>query len=181
MIYFIKNEKGSVKIGFTNSIERRLKALQTSSSDELTLIGVMFGDKAREKLIHECFRHSKIRGEWFKSSPHLLAFIKDNAFRPEAEVEKPKNELEVSIGNSIKNIRLQKNLTREELTKQANVSMNALRHLENGTGASLKTLTLVVKAFNRESWIEALFPEISINPLYMTKDGKPRQRARKPV
>ncbi len=90
-------------------------------------------------------------------------------------------ELEVALGSNLKALRLQKNLDRQTLCRQAGISENALRHLENGHGATLKTLVRVIKALNRGDWIAGLAPQVSINPLHMIHKNKPRQRARRKI
>ena len=79
-------------------------------------------------------------------------------------------ELEIALGESLKAIRLQKNLDRRTLCGQAGVSENALRHLEGGKGATLKTLTRIIKALGRENWLASIAPEVSINPLHMISE-----------
>lgn len=88
-------------------------------------------------------------------------------------------ELEYSLGENIKTLRLQKNIPRETLCERAGVSVSALRNLEGGKGATLKTLIRVLKALNRESWLEQIAPSTSINPLHLTKEKAQRQRARR--
>ena len=53
-------------------------------------------------------------------------------------------ELALALGENIKTLRLQKNLTQNSLADQAGVSMTALRHLESGQGANLFTLIRIV-------------------------------------
>jgi transcriptional regulator with XRE-family HTH domain len=86
-------------------------------------------------------------------------------------------ELEILLGENIKSLRLQQNLDRQSLCSQAGISLNALRHLEGGKGATLKTLVRVIKALNRENWFDTIAPEVSINPLHMIRERRPRQRA----
>jgi transcriptional regulator with XRE-family HTH domain len=88
-------------------------------------------------------------------------------------------ELEAQLGESIKALRLQKNLDRQTLCEKAGVSENALRNLEGGKGATLKTLVRVLRALDRQDWLTSITPIVSINPLHMLKDQKPRQRARR--
>lgn len=58
----------------------------------------------------------------------------------------------------------------------ANISKNALKHLEEGTGVSIKTFISVLIALNKHEYLKGLAPSVSINPLDMPK-GKARQRA----
>ncbi len=88
-------------------------------------------------------------------------------------------ELEIILGENLKALRLQKNLNRKSLCEQAGVSENALRHIEGGKGATLKTLVRVVRALEREDWISGIAPQISINPLHMVRGKPQRQRASK--
>jgi transcriptional regulator with XRE-family HTH domain len=86
-------------------------------------------------------------------------------------------ELEEKLGENIKTLRLQKNIDRQSLSVQAGVSETALRNLEGGKGATIKTLTRVVKALNKENWLNSLAPQTSINPLHLVRNTKQRQRA----
>ena len=74
-------------------------------------------------------------------------------------------ELEESLGEDIKALRLQKNIDRKTLCTQAGVSEHALRNLEGGKGTTLKTLIRILKALKRESWLNQIAPKTSINPL----------------
>lgn len=89
-------------------------------------------------------------------------------------------ELELLLGENVKKLRLQKNLDRQTLCDRAGISMNALRHLETGAGATVKTLILVIRALDRLTWLETLAPQVSINPLHVIRDKTLRQRARRP-
>ena len=86
-------------------------------------------------------------------------------------------ELELSLGESIKALRLQKNIDRQTLCNMAGISMNALRHLETGAGARVKTLLLVVRALDRLVWLSNFSSQISINPLHTVRDKPQRMRA----
>lgn len=88
-------------------------------------------------------------------------------------------ELEYSLGENIKALRLQKNITRKMLCDRAGISVTSLRNLEGGKGATLKTLIRALKALNREDWLEQIAPRTSINPLHLTKEKQQRQRARR--
>jgi transcriptional regulator with XRE-family HTH domain len=89
------------------------------------------------------------------------------------------DELEYSLGEDVKALRLQKNIDRRTLCARAGVSENALRNLEGGKGTTLKTLIRVMKALNREDWFSQAAPKASINPLYFIREKKQRQRARR--
>lgn len=93
------------------------------------------------------------------------------------EISSPE-ELAKAIGENIRSLRLQKNLTQSGLAARAGISMSALRHLESGQGANLGTLIRVVRALDKQEWLQALAPQVSINPLHMTPTLAERQRAR---
>ena len=68
-LYCIGNSQGQCKFGFSREPHRRLRSLQTGSSDELFLIEtvVVPEDRVREyeRLLHSEFAHLRVRGEWF--------------------------------------------------------------------------------------------------------------------
>ena len=89
------------------------------------------------------------------------------------------DELEQSLGENIKTLRLQQNIDRRTLCARAGVSEHALRNLEGGNGTTIKTLVRVLKALKRDSWLDTLAPRVSINPLHISHQKQPRQRARR--
>ncbi len=90
-------------------------------------------------------------------------------------------ELEISLGKSVKSLRLLKNWDRQTLCDRAGVSLNALKNLENGTGSTVKTLILVVRSLGKLDWLAALAPQITINPLHMVRNKPQRTRASRRV
>ena len=88
-------------------------------------------------------------------------------------------ELESNVGENIKALRLQMNLSQDSLATQAGVSMSALRHLESGQGANLTTFIRIVHSLGKQDWLLSLAPRITINPLHMVQSRAERQRARK--
>lgn len=89
-------------------------------------------------------------------------------------------ELEHEIGNSLRRLRVNRNLEQSVLAERAGVSTRALRNLELGNGSSLRTLVCVVRALGRQEWFNTIGPVATINPLMMTRGAEPRQRASKP-
>lgn len=77
MIYFIQAETvGSVKIGHTEGpVPKRMAELQTGSPVGLKVIGAMPGTKETEAELHKRFSASRVRGEWFRLTDDLAAFI----------------------------------------------------------------------------------------------------------
>ena len=58
------------KIGKSVCPRKRLPSIQTGNPRELTLHGVIDGDKEAD--IHSEFRHLHVRGEWFQADKELL-------------------------------------------------------------------------------------------------------------
>lgn len=75
-VYFIQNEKGRIKIGFSNDPEKRLKELQTATDEELKIIGIKPGGLSEEKRIQKIFEFAHVRREWFDPVSELLNFVK---------------------------------------------------------------------------------------------------------
>lgn len=88
-------------------------------------------------------------------------------------------EMEVSLGEKLKLLRLNKNLEQKTLAARAGVSVRALRNLESGAGTTVKTLLSVVRALGRESWLDTVAPVATVNPLTLTSRETQRQRARR--
>ena len=100
----------------------------------------------------------------------LYRYVMNSILSPE--------EIALAVGESIRALRLQKNLTQHSLAAQAGVSMTALRHLESGQGANLATLIRVARSLDRQEWLQSLAPKVTINPLHMAPSHAPRRRAR---
>lgn len=68
MIYLINGKCSAMyKIGYTeNSIESRMKALQTGCPYKLKLIKNIQGGFAIEKMLHEKYKTNRKQGEWFE-------------------------------------------------------------------------------------------------------------------
>lgn len=78
-VYFAEGGE-KVKIGFTRSLRQRLHDLRTASSDFLHVSGVIEGATPEtEREIHKRFKTEWTRGEWYRLSPRLKAFIREHA------------------------------------------------------------------------------------------------------
>jgi len=89
-------------------------------------------------------------------------------------------EMEVALGERLRTLRIHKNLEQAVLAERAGISVRTLRNLENGSGSSLRTLIEVVRALGRTSWLDMIAPIPTINPLMLSGNASPRQRASKP-
>ncbi len=89
-----------------------------------------------------------------------------------------------ALGGQVRALRLRENLDQQALAQRAGVGLSALKNVESGKGATLKTFIKVMRALGRADWFETLAPAVSISPLQMLKTKSVRQRAspaRKPV
>lgn len=73
-VYFIK-AGNCIKIGKTNNLRSRFTGLQTGAPEELNLVLFVGGGRDLEKSLHRKFRHLRMKGEWFRAEPELLAHI----------------------------------------------------------------------------------------------------------
>jgi hypothetical protein len=77
-VYFIRDSSsGAIKIGRTDGpVKARMASIQTGMIGTLSLLGVIRRvPPETEKQLHWRFRASRIRGEWFRASPDLMAYI----------------------------------------------------------------------------------------------------------
>jgi hypothetical protein len=78
-VYFVRQlPNGPIKIGTAADPEKRLLSIRTATAVSVDLLGYMPGGRALEKAIHQVFRQSRIRGEWFRQSPALTRFIREH-------------------------------------------------------------------------------------------------------
>lgn len=78
MIYFLQRADGAVKIGTTNQYHNRLYSLSLEFGN-LSLLGLMDGDRAVERQIHQMFPETQIgKSEWFLESEALSEYIRAN-------------------------------------------------------------------------------------------------------
>ena len=96
------------------------------------------------------------------------------------ETSKSTQEWETELGEQARNLRLRQNLDQQTLAERANVGLSALKNLESGKGATVKTLIKTLRALGRAQWLETLAPAVSISPLQMLQVTPPRQRASRP-
>lgn len=91
------------------------------------------------------------------------------------------NELAFDLGETLRRLRLNKNLDQRTLAARADVSVRALRNIEAGQGSTVKTLLSVVRSLDRESWLQTLAPVPTVNPLTLTSRASERVRASSPM
>ena len=69
------------------------------------------------------------------------------------------------IGASIASHRLHANISQQVLAERCGVSLNAIRHLEHGTGATLWTFVQVCRILGKDRWIGDLEPKEELSPI----------------
>lgn len=74
-VYFIQNEAGHIKIGYTDSPSRRLSSLQTGSPGRLQYMRIIDGGAATERWLHRRFESNRLHGEWFDFVPEMLTVL----------------------------------------------------------------------------------------------------------
>lgn len=92
MIYVIQ-AGDAVKIGYSASnVEARLGAVQTSSPHRCEIVALMGGNRADERRLHNRFRGSHLRGEWFRLTDDIKALVAEH---PGSASRKPARDREV--------------------------------------------------------------------------------------
>jgi len=74
-------------------------------------------------------------------------------------------EWEVRLGEQIRTLRERRGLSQAELARRANVDRTTLVRLELGKGGTLRSLIGVVRALDREHWLDSLAPPQSVSPM----------------
>lgn len=82
------------------------------------------------------------------------------------------------IGKKLKQMRLKKNVTQDELAKLSGLNRATISQLENGRAATLLTLVQVLRALNKLDLLNIFSEESEISPLQAAKlKRQTRQRA----
>jgi hypothetical protein len=76
-IYFMRAGE-FIKIGRAKNWRTRLSQMQTGSPYTIQPLLIIPADCELEVQLHARFYRDRFRGEWFHSSPAILAYIKDN-------------------------------------------------------------------------------------------------------
>lgn len=93
---------------------------------------------------------------------------------------KTPEELEKTLGQQIRNLRIIRNLTQSELAERAGVALNAVKRLESGQTSTTKSLVKVLKVLNRTEWLDTLAPQITVNPLQNGASSTTRKKVFRP-
>ena len=66
-----------------------------------------------------------------------------------------KDEILQGIGAAVRRERLRQNVSQKVLATRSGVSLNAVKNLETGSGATLGTFVLVCRTLGKDAWIKA--------------------------
>ena len=82
------------------------------------------------------------------------------------------------LGNRIAQYRLNRNLTQEDLAKEAGMSLRTLVRIEQGYPAQMPSIVRLLRVLRLLANMEALIPEPPVSPVQQLKmEGKKRKRA----
>lgn len=79
-VYILKTSDNIYKIGVTKDVDKRIKQLQTGSTEKITLVDKFLSEYPfkLESYFHYKYKDNKVNGEWFYlSEENLNDFQKD--------------------------------------------------------------------------------------------------------
>lgn len=82
------------------------------------------------------------------------------------------------VGDSIRKLRLQRNLSQGVVAERSGISFGAYRNLESGKGVSLRSFLAVCRTLGKTDWMRTLPPPM-VSPMeILRRESRPvRQRA----
>lgn len=87
-----------------------------------------------------------------------------------------------AIGASIRQLRLNANLSQAHLAESMGVALKTIQNLENGRNPTLATFLSALQNLGFSQRLEQLFPTPGPSPIQTAKrSGKQRKRARQPL
>ena len=156
MIYIVK-QLDYVKIGYTSRFKKRFQELQVSSPVKLEVLGLIKGDKVDEKNFHDAFKHLSSNGEWFFYNDEIERFVE--ALDKDLMWKYGLTEEKTSPIGLIKQTRLEKNLTMEELGEKLGVTKQGIMDIERRDAQgriTINALSKVLYAMNSKLGIRAI-------------------------
>jgi transcriptional regulator with XRE-family HTH domain len=84
------------------------------------------------------------------------------------------------LGKSIKQMRINENITQQKLAEKTGLDRVTISRLENGSSATLLTFVQILRALNQLDRLKGLHEEPAISPLMVAEmEAKHRKRASK--
>jgi transcriptional regulator with XRE-family HTH domain len=87
-------------------------------------------------------------------------------------------EWESHLGSQFRQLRIQRGLDQQQLADAAGVSIGSVQNLERGRGSTLKTVVRIARTLDKEDWLGAFSPRVTISPIDVLRSSTtaPRQR-----
>jgi len=88
------------------------------------------------------------------------------------------DQMMTEVGDSIRRLRLHRNLSQAVIAERSGISFGAYRNLESGKGATLRSFLAVCRTLGKTDWMRTLPPPM-ISPMeILRRESRPaRQRA----
>lgn len=74
-VYFVRNDRGNVKIGYTTDIDQRLTKFRNAAPDTFSVLLMVSGTPTLERYFHQKFAAQRIAREWFQLSGPIDEYI----------------------------------------------------------------------------------------------------------
>jgi transcriptional regulator with XRE-family HTH domain len=87
-------------------------------------------------------------------------------------------ELQKELGDGIRQLRINRRLTQQQLAAKAGISPLAVAKLERAEGSNVSTLIRVLHALGATDFIASLAPAPQVSPLALLRTSSPPQRVR---
>ncbi|MGD2122607.1 MAG: GIY-YIG nuclease family protein [Gemmatimonadota bacterium] len=152
MVYFVRAGE-YVKIGVANNIHSRMSALQTGCPHELECVLLLNGSYDLEMEVHQRFRSTHHRGEWFVWSDDLADYM--NEMRELGEDMSgitrlgPADDLSEmeDFGEYVKRLREMAGLSIMDVAKMLGISKTSAAAVENRPNPGLDTMRRHLRLF----------------------------------
>lgn len=83
------------------------------------------------------------------------------------------------IGQKIRELRLNANLSQKELAERSGISSFSISQIENGHNFSLISLIMIMRALNRLDYLSLFFEDRMLSPIAVLEEEPVRMRSRK--
>ena len=143
MIYIVK-QLDYVKIGYTSRFKKRFQQLQVASPVKLEILALIKGDRVDEKNYHDAFKHLSSNGEWFFYNDEIERFVE--ALDKDLMWKYGLTEEKTSPIGLIKQTRLEKNWSMEELGQKLGITKQGVMDMERRDAQGRITTGTLYKA-----------------------------------